>query len=182
MAEVLEVHHKIDKDGLYTTFRLSNKPEFVCQIDTSKFNELVKGTTCWYIHVASECKYNRGYIRRTIWPSNRQEHLHRVVMDAGDFCAKTSIVDHKTIEETTNNRKSNLRTTDASGNMSNRRIQSKYGPYKKCAISYIEKHKRYQSYYYHDSKSIYMGSNKCIEKLKMSIDIKLEQLKNEGRI
>ena len=178
MAEVINVVHL----ETHTEFNLSDKPDLLCKIDTDDFYKLVDHTTCWYIHIATKCKFKRPYIRRTLWPSKKQEHLHRVVMDAGDFCRKTSIVDHKAITETIDNRKSNLRITDASGNAKNRTISSEYEPYKNCAICFIKKRGSFQSYLNHDGKPIYIASNKSIVQLKKKIDIKLEQLKKEGRI
>ncbi len=113
MAEVI-FHRKYEN---HYEFRLSNKPEYLFLCDLEDFKYLFDGS--WYVHVAKKCKYKTPYIRKSLWPSNRQIHFHRFVMSAGDY-EKNNIVDHIS-RDTTDNRKSNLRFVTSSISVLNRR-------------------------------------------------------------
>lgn len=157
----------------HVEFRLPNKPEHLCYIDIDDFEDHVENTTCWYIHKgkrASSC----FYVRRTLYPSMLTDHLHRYVLNAGEFCLKTSVADHLN-RNGLDNRSSNVILTTHTVNMNNRRDFIGALRHGGCAITYIKKRDCYQSY----SKKKYIGSSKILDEMKEKIDKYISKL-NSG--
>ncbi len=175
LANVINVVHL----KTHTEFNLSNKPDLLCKIDTEDFYEHIEHRTHWYIHQSTKANIQRYYIR-TIWEKGKgHKHLHREVLGLGEF-TKDSVADHRISTETLDNRRSNLKETDHIGNSRNRydRKEKDYiDPYRGCAICPTNK-----GHYQALLKSVYIASKNSISELHVAIDIKLEQLKQQGEI
>jgi len=163
----------IDISEGVVSFKLENKPEFVCLIDVVDFRRLVAGTKCWYIHT-KKANYAEPYIRRTLWPCGTNSHLHREILGAGDFCPKSSHVDHIN-RNSLDNRRINLREVSARINANNSdRIQN-FGTivYRGLSLTSVRNNTFYQTY---DVKK-YIAGAKTIESLKKKIDLYLDNKK-----
>lgn len=159
----------------HVEFRLPNKPEHLCLINTEDYREHVEGTKCWYIHTGRRAKQSIFYVRRSLYPSTLTDHLHRYVLGAGEFCLETSVVDHLN-RNGLDNRRDNVILTTHKVNMNNRRDVVGAIKYKGCNVTYIKKRDCYQSY----GNKKYIGSSKCINVLKGRIDTYLEKQAGEA--
>jgi len=153
-----------EENGI-TYFRLSNKPELMCKIDSSNFYLLLTGS--WYIHKSTKKQMNRHYIRMSKNAEKKTRHLHREVLLAGDYNIN-SIVDHIDLDGL-NNTLENLRIVDIKESSSN--TSRKTGlRYKSISVSFNKKRAHYQCY---DGKK-FVGQDKSYENLKTKIDLYLD--------
>ena len=174
MARQLEVKYLKD----HVEFRLSNKPEYLCKLDTEDYEEFMNNTNCWYIHVR---KNKFAYIRRKCKISNGNIHLHREVLRLGSF-SKDSVIDHK-YKDTLDNRKSEIIHTDMIGNAKNSSKKDNLTQmgidnncnYRGITISWRDKKKVFQGYRPASSgvKGKHFGTRKTISGLKIEIDRRL---------
>lgn len=164
MAQPVEIEYKKN----HVEFRLSNKPEYLCKMDVEDFLNLVVGTSCWFVHLSKAAKTARPYVRRSVNIGGKciSQHLHRMVMNCGEYDPYSSVTDHIN-GDSLDNRKGNLRIGDTELNMSNRR--DSLMDYKGIRICWIPTRSKYQAY----KKKKYYGSSVCLDKLKRKIDQKL---------
>jgi hypothetical protein len=110
-----------EKNGV-TYFNLSNKPEFLCKIDSKNFYLLDSGS--WFVHKSTNKSLNTLYIRRTenFGKKSRTIHLHREVLGLSGF-TKDTLVDHID-RDGLNNCLSNLRIADFSESSFNRSMNN----------------------------------------------------------
>jgi hypothetical protein len=154
----------------FVWFTLSNKPEYECVMDRKEYYDLVHGTTYWYIHESKSTNAITPYIRRTVWPSMKNVHLHRVIIDAGDYTLE-KIVDHKN-RNSLDNRKSNLRIVTQAENVIGAAKKEWNFSHMECTITKIVRKSgliRWQAY----KKTKYIGMSDCPEKLKKIIEERL---------
>lgn len=161
----------INQSECFVWFTLANKPEYTCVMDKEDYFKFVHNSTHWCIHVSSrKTRKNHAYIRATVWPSNKNVHLHRFIMRVGDY-HKDSVIDHIN-RNTLDNRKSNLREVDIKTNVKNseyRKMNAESIRYNGLVILPIKKNGAFVRYQVYDGKK-YIVSNIDLEKCKARID------------
>jgi hypothetical protein len=168
-ANIIEVNTKEQ----WVKFSLSNKPDRECIMDLDDYAKFVNGSNRWYIHQSKKQKSGCAYIRS----EGGKYHLHREVMKAGKFTVQ-NIVDHIN-GNGLDCRKSNLRKTDASGNLTNRKCYTskfykKHGlapdDFYQCNVAYLKDRGCYQAYF----KKTYVAMAKTIPELQAKIQRRME--------
>jgi hypothetical protein len=157
----------LNQSDCFVWFTLSNKPEFVCVLDKEDFFKIVHNSTCWYIHISSGRNTKRAhrkshpYIRMSSGIKGRHVHLHRFIMNAGDYSVN-NIIDHIN-HDSLDNRKSNLRQVTIVENAKNR--EDYRNGFYVTAVQRNGKIVRHQAYHY----KTYLGSSKDLDIIKARV-------------